>query len=926
MSLLRVLAARLVALFRKGRLERELDEELRSHMEMLVEKYERKGMSLEEARLAARQSFGGVEQVKEAYRDRRGIPMIESLLQDLRFGLRMLAKNPGFTAVAVLSLALGIGANTAVFSVADSVLLRTLPVKDPDRLVLFEWQAGTAFRTTGISGYSFGGWPPGMYGNSAFHTRILEALREQDGPLSDLFAFANLWDATIVVDGQAERADAQLVSGGYYAGLGVPALLGRTITEADDNPTGPPVAVMSYRYWRDRFGADPGALGKQITINQVSFTLIGVTPPNFTGTLQVDSRPVLSVPLAVEPMVTGDRTNTGGPDEPARWWIHLMGRLEPGATLEQARDSLNGVFQSTALELMPPPKKASEPAQLDPKDYPSLLARPGSRGMTEARQRYSTTIFLLFGVVGLVLLVACANVANMLLARSAARRSEIAVRLAVGAGRWRLVRQLVTESLLLSALGGVVGVGFALWGAHALAAMSGARGSFLPAGVDYGLSWPVLGFTVAVSLLTGSVFGLAPAWRATRLDLTTALKEGSRGSGGVSRSWLNKALVVAQVAMSLVLLVGAGLLVRTVHNLQQVDVGFTQEGLLVFTIDPGTAGYKDERLEQFYRQVFARLDANAGVRSATFAHVPLVAHRINQSRVILPGETARSEAEHFTNRQIVRENYFETMEIPLLRGRGFAEQDGGTAPKVVIVSETFARKYFPDQDPVGQRIKFNEDTESGLEIVGVTRDIKYNRQREEFEPLAYTPWLQEGDATGRMSFALRAAGDPTALVPAVREIVREVDPNLPVTDVMTQVAQARETFAEERVLAGLLSFFGALALLLAAIGLYGVMAYSVAQRTHEIGIRMALGAQVATVLRLVIGQGLTFVAIGLMVGALAALALKRVVESQLYGVGAADPLTFTVVGASLMAAALVACWIPARRATKVDPAIALRNE
>ncbi len=925
--MLRMLMRRLRAIFHRDDLERELDDEMRFHLEKEVEQNVARGMSVREARTAALRSFGGVEHFKEEARDARGVRLLEETWHDLRYSLRMIRKAPGFTAVAVLSLALGIGANTALFSVVDSVLLRTLPVKDPEQLVLFEWQSPKTFRTSGTSGYGVGGWAPGMRGSSSFHYRVYETLKAQESPLSDLFTFASIWDANISAEGQAEMSDGQYVSGNYFSVLGVPAVIGRTLTVEDDAATAQPAAMISYGYWQTRFGGDPSALGKQVAINKVPFTIVGVTPPGFTGTLQIETNPIVTVPIAFEPLLAGKGSNLAHDGEPGIWWVHLMGRLKPGATAEQAAASLNGAFQSVALELMPPPKKEGEPAQLEAKDYPELLQRSGSQGMTESRRRYTSTIYLLFGVVALVLLIACANVANMLLARSSARGAEITLRLAIGAGRLRLIRQLMTESLVLSALGGVVGVVFAVWGASTLTALGElGHGGFLPFGVDYGLSWRVLGFTVGVSVLTGVVFGLVPAMRATRLDLTSALKEGARTSSGISRSRLSKALVVAQVAMSLMLLFAAGLFVRTVRNLQHVDLGFNQENLLVFRLRPGAAGYEESRFKEFYDQVLARLEAVPGVRSATFFRVPLIAHNIHSTEVILPGETAQTAAEHETNLQIAKENFFEMMGVPLLAGRGFTERDNEGAPKVVIVSETFAKKFFPDQNPIGQRIGFDEKTTNQIEIIGVVGDTKYSSQREDIEPLLYKTWRQEKESLGSMTIALRTVGDPMALAPAVRDAVREVDSQLPVTDITTQTAQATETISEERVFADLLSFFGVLAVLLAAIGLYGVMAYSVAQRTNEIGIRMALGAQAIGVLRLIVWQGLKFALVGLAVGAVAALALKRLVESELYGVGAADPLTFAVVGAMLVAVALVACLIPARRATKVDPVVALRNE
>jgi len=922
---------RLLYCWRRSEFDRELQEEMRFHLQMKVEENIAAGMSAQEASNAAHRQFGNQTWLREESREMWNFRSIEMLFQDIRFGLRMMRKSPGFTAIAVLSLALGIGANTALFSLADAVLLKTLPVKEPGRLVLFNWQSGRAFRTNGIRGTFVGGYPPGMRGSSSFQSHIVEKLREEQShdpssPLADLFAFAWLGNLNVLVDGQAEMAGGQVVSGNYFAALGVPPLLGRMMTETDDDASAAPVAVLSHRYWQERFGADPAVVGKQINLNQTTFTIVGVTPPAFNGALQVDQLPAVSVPIAFEPMLERERPMIDKPGKPGPWWLHLMGRLKPEATVEQAQASLDGAFQSLALERMPPPRKENEAAQIEAKDYPHLLGLSGSRGMWEMRSVYSSTLYLLFGVVGLVLLIACANVANLLLARAALRASEITVRLAVGAGRWRLIRQLLTESMLLAALGGAVGVVFALWGKDALIALNGRRGDFLPANLDAHLSWRVLGFSVGASLLTGLLFGLAPAWRATRFDLTTALKESNRSSSGVARSRLSKVLVIAQVTMSLVLLVGAGLFIRTLRNLQQVEVGFNQENLLVFTLRPGANGYKDERLVQLYQQMLARLETLPGVRSATFAHVPLLAHYMDNSGLILPGETAQTEAEHTTNREIVRENYFATMEIPLLRGRGFNQQDNLSAPKVAIISETLARKFFPDDDPIGKRVGFDAKTAGQIEIIGIARDIKYNSQREEDTPLIYLPWLQATEETGEMYFALRAAGEPTALAAAVRQAVREVDNNLPIIDIKTQAAQASETLTQERLFANLLSFFGALALVLAAVGLYGVMAYSVAQRTNEIGIRMALGAQTGNVLRLVIWQGMKLVLIGLAAGVLAAFALKQIIASQLYGVQATDPLTFALVSALLMIIALLACWIPARRATKVDPMVALRYE
>jgi predicted permease len=696
-----------------------------------------------------------------------------------------------------------------------------------------------------------------------------------------------------------------------------------------------PVVVLSHQFWQERFGANPAVIGQPLRLNRQTFTIIGVTPPAFTGTLQVDYHPAITVPLACEPLLRGERSRLGTAKESGVWWLNVMGRLKPGATYEQARDGLNGNFQAAALEVKPPPRKASEPAQLEPKDYPRLIAESGSRGMLDVRRRYSATIYGLFIVVALVLLIACANVANLLLARAALRGAEISVRLAVGAGRFRLVRQLLTESVLLAALGGAAGVLFAFWGKSALVALTDKDTGLLPNEVDLNLNWRVLVFTLAVSLLTGVLFGLAPAWRATSPDLATSLKQSRRTTGAVSR--LSRGLIIAQVALSLLLLVGAGLFIRTLYNLQRANLGFNQENLLLFRLQPRQGGYKDERLVQFYQHLFARMDNLPGVRAATFGRIPLIANDNYVGTVLLPGETEQTAEEHATNREMVRENYFATMEIPLLRGRGFTAQDDEHARQVAIVNQSFAQKFFPDADVLGQRVRLDQRE---VEIIGVVADTKYMSQREELKPLLYTPWQQEVAVIGEMYFSLRTIGEPTALAATVRQVVRELDSNLPVTEVGTQTARLQATLGQERLCAWLLSFFGGSALLLAAIGLSGVLAYSVAQRTNEIGIRMALGAQAGQVLRLVIWQGMKLVLLGLAVGALGGYAFNRSLASQyfektswqaqmaeqLYGVKGTDPVTFTLIASLLALVALVACWIPARRATRIDPLAALRQE
>ncbi|MGH9941550.1 MAG: ABC transporter permease [Pyrinomonadaceae bacterium] len=853
-----------------------------------------------------------------------------SLWQDLRYGARMLWKKPAFTVVVVVTLALSVGANTALFSVVDAMLLKKLPVREPDRLVLFQAQAPEKFSYGSYNGSTSRDPATGLRVMTSFPHQSFTRLRAQESALSDIFAFGNV-GFNVQADRQADVASGQAVSGNYFVGLGVPALIGRTLTDEDDKAAATPVAVLSHRYWQRRFGGDVAVVGRQISLNNVAFTVVGVTPRGFEGAGQVGSSRDISIPLAWEPAVSAGRSRLEGAGEA---WLRLMGRLKPDATPEQARAQLEGIFHQSVAEhraARQTQARGGDPIKpLEPKDYPRLALVSGSQGEMNTRQFYERPLYLLLGVVVLVLLIACANVANLLLARASSRQQEIAVRLALGASRWRILRQLLTESVLLAGLGGALGVLFALWIKDGLL-MVGDWGGARMTTLDPQLDLRVFGFTSALSLLTGLLFGLAPAWRATRINVTPALKDSTRGSSAASRSLLSRTLIVAQVALSLLLLVGAGLFLRTLVNLQRIETGFNAHNLLLFSVEPGLIGYKDERLAHLYRRMAERLEAAPGVQAVTFSRNALLSGGHSSRDIYLPGAAGpdgKIRADEIYVHQ-VRENFLEAMEIPLLAGRRLATQDDERAPKVAVVNQTFVSRYFPNESALGKRFSFDPKKPGQIEIVGVARDTKYTRQRDEIPPTVYLPWAQELAALRGATFDVRTAGNPTAAVAAVREAVRDVDANLPLNNIRTQLEQADETLAMERLFAKLFSLFGLLAQLLAAIGLYGVLAYSVAQRTHEIGIRMALGANRRDVLRMVLRQGMTLVLAGMALGLAGAYVLTKYLESltgMLYGVPATDPLTFAGVVILLGGVALLACYLPARRATKVDPMIALRYE
>jgi predicted permease len=859
-------------------------------------------------------------------------------LRDLRHAVRLLLQSKTWTLMVVLSLALGIGANTAIFSAVNGLVLQTLPGVDrPDTLVRLLWVGENDM------GNDFNEYGPrtsvgGRELRSTFPPRIFQEFRAANRTLDDLFACAPQGQVNVVTGNRAEVATALIATGNYFTVLGVHAIAGRTFTPDDDRPGAPAVAVLSHGYWQRRFGGDRGVVGRVLTINNVPVTVVGVTPPEFTGVQQVmtDARDI-TLPLSLDPQFGGasplrpDGTPSGAPprlERPTWWWLEIVGRLKPGVTAVQVQGNLGGVFQEASRDGWSMFLSALSEQERSVEEYQNRINVPELRVMSARQGVYDVSpdtyraMALLSVVVVLVLLIVCANVANLLLSRAAGRQRELSVRLSMGASRGRLVRQLLTESLLLALVGGLVGLVVGYW-ARAL----------LPAslGTNLSLDWRVFAFVAALTLATGVAFGIAPALRASRVDIAGALKDGARGVAG-GRSRLSRSLLVAQVAISLVLVVGAGLFLRTVQNLRRVDVGFDTGNLLLVPVNPVLNRYDQPRIVSLYGQMLDRLASTPGVHAASLSNPPMLSGASSSTSIYVQGrpspprtrENNRDRSRNTIYRVVVSPSFFETMGIRLADGRGFTDRDNRTAPKVAIINDEAARRFFPNERPIGQRFGSTLETSADLEIVGVLQNAKYDSLRDAAPPTMYVPYPQA--RIGAATFELRTALDPMAVVPAVRETIRQIDPNLPILNVTTQTEQIERRFAQEKVFAQAYALFGGLALLVAAIGLFGLMSYSVARRTNEIGIRMALGADRGAVRAMVLRESLVLVFAGVGIGLAAALAAGQLVAKLLFGLAPTDVSTLASAVVVMVVVSLLAGYLPARAASQVDPMIALRYE
>jgi predicted permease len=889
-----------------------LREEMELHLAERAAELQADGMTAERARAEARRRFGNVGLKQEESREIWITRFWSELGQDVRYGCRTMTANKAFSALAVLLLALGIGANTAIYSLMESILLRSLPVADPESLVVLNWHSRPPQNDSGqwvVHGLQGLFWP-GDTGNlvsGIFPYPAFETLREENPVFSTLFGYFNGHNRNLAIRGQAMSAGTEYVTGEYFRGLAVSPAAGRLIDSEDDRAGAAPVAVISFATSQNRFGEPANAIGQPILVDNIPFTVIGVAPPEFFGVDPAEA-PDLYLPLHTNLLVDGARAARMYPDGNF-YWIEMMGRLRPGVSMAQAQAVLAPRFHQWVATTA---TTDGERAKL-----PALILNPGAAGLGSLRRKYSKPLYVLLMMAGLILAITCANIANLLLARAAARRREMAVRLSLGAGRFRVVRQLLTESLMLASLGGTLGVLFAIWGVRSLTfLLSNGRENFT---LHAELNWNVLGVTAALSVVCGLLFGLAPAIQSTGSDVMPALKN---GRGGGPRRRAQHVLVVGQIAISFLILVAAGLFVRTLDKLHSIPLGYAREHILLFTVNARQAGHRDLEMATFYENLRKRFESIPGVSGATLSGSSIIsagmaggAYRgpIKIGAVTIQGAGVMAAGPRFLT----------TMQIPILAGREIDDRDQPDSTPVAVISERLARTYFGNENPVGRRITFVDDKRD-LEIAGVSANLRYGSLKEGSPMTVFVAASQF--SPDRVTYGLRTVGDPLRYVKSVLEIVREADSRIPVTNVITQAAEIDRTISQEVTFAKLSTGFAILALLIACVGLYGTVSYNVARQVGEIGIRMALGAQRGAVVWMVLRRVLLLAAVGLAISVPAALSAFRLVKSFLFETQPNDPGTLALAGIVLLSAAILAGYAPARRASRIDPLAALRHE
>ena len=900
-----------------------MEEEVRFHLEARAAHLRQEGMNAQEAMRQARLEFGGVASHKDGMRASLGLRWWDELWGDVQYGARILRKSPGFTAIAVGSLALAIGANTTIFSLANEVMFARLGVPHPEQLRLLTIIADqhTAVHASWGSRYSM---PGGRTRYDSFSYPIYQQLRKDNRVLGEIFAFKESFQANVTVDGSAQSVRLELVSGNLYEQMGVRPVLGRAILPSDDGAPGTgAVATISDGFWERAFGRSPDAVGKVITVNMTPVTIVGVNPRGFTGAKSVQSSPEIFMPLSMIPLLKAELGRTGPLlSSPTLWWVQLMARTKPGVSTEQARASLDVTLSAAARGTMILKKGDT---------VPRLELEDGSRGLNFAGRQYAKPMYVLLALVGFVLLLACANIANLMLARASARQREMGVRMALGAGRWRILRQMLTESLLLAAMGGVLGLILGYISRTALPKLM--LNSWERADMNVPFDWRVFGFTAGVTLATGVLFGIAPAWAATRAEIGTALKEGGKTATRHRKGWSGRAIVTFQVALSTLLVVGAGLFLRTLLNLNSIDPGFRTDHLVLFDINPPSKQYPAPKDVALHATIEEALRTVPGVEGVTLTDVPLVADSQSSSGFYVEGipegkgEPARGEGPSAMEATVGRD-FLLVMGIPVVAGRSFTLQDQEAPRRIAVVNQALARKFFPNQNPIGKRFSMDSSEtkdRSWLEIVGVCADTHYSHLKEEPPPLHFDLFRQEKDLGGA-TYIVRTRMKPEAITPSLRAAVQRIDRDLPLMEIRTQQEQIDATMQQERMFASLTAGFGLLALALACVGIYGVMAYTVSQRTNEIGIRLALGAERGQVRGMVLREAGWLAVLGVAAGLVVAIGLGQLVKSMLYGLKATDPVSLAGAAGLLLTVALVAGWLPAMRASRVEPMEALRHE
>ncbi len=882
----------------RTKLESDMDSELRFHIESYTQDLIANGIPPAEALRRARFEFGNLELKKEDCRASLGLRLWDELRADLTYAGRLLRKSPAFTSVAVVSLALGIGANTAIFTLANELLYRPLAVPDAARLRMLNWTHRGKFHPRHVWG-SFNRGPNGETLTNAFPLPLYKDLRQRQTFLDDLVAFKDMSQISVNAGGEAESLDAQLVSGNYYSALEVAPIAGRRILESDDVQGAAPVAVISDAYWFHRFGRSADAIGKTIRVNSLPVTIVGVNSPAFTGAKAV-VHPEIFLPLNLIDRLD-PRPDTSLVTDPNFWWTMLLGRLKPDVSDKVAHAAGTTEFQASLFAALA--DKPHEP-------YPGLVLTNGNRGFDIYTPESARPIYLLLGSASLVLLIACTNIAGLLLARASARTHEIGIRQALGAGRLRIFRQTITENMLLGLLGGLSGsyLGFSCY------RLFENQWPQLPA-IQF--DWRVLGFATTVTVVTGLLFAIGPALRIT----ATARPP----SGNKSRSLFARALVVFQVALSLVLLVGASLFARTLANLKGVDVGFNPEHLLLFDLDPPRNLYKGPQRLSFFEQVRDRISALPGVQSVSASTQPLVGGSMENDCVHTTMVPQHKEEKDTPYLNRVGPGFFETLQIPIIMGRSFSQRDNQAGGRAAIINRKLAAQFFPGTNAIGQTLNFCDGDKPPVQIIGISADAKYSNVDTDSPPTLYSPYLQQG-ADWDLTFEVRTAASTESIVRQIRHEIAALDPDLPIIDIRTQTGQIDSMLGMQITFATLTSAFGLLALLLAAIGIYGIVAYNVSQRTSEIGIRMALGAQPQKVIRYILREAWLLALFGIALGSVTAFAATRLLEHSLFGVKPTDPLSFSIAGGLLLLCALVAGAIPAIRASKIEPCKALRHE